>query len=155
MREDSEHKTFIYLVSPNETESHHGVESDGTTGQTIDILTVMYPVGLVSVANCISMAAAAHQPFADVICMAALGPAISQVTRHIFDPCQKIYYPVCGACSIILMSFSEDHKLLPAILFVFSFFHLFFFFWSHFSQTYFTECTEFIFMPVHSLQSYE
>lgn len=48
--------------------------------QTIDILTVMCPVGLVSLANCISTAAAAHQPFAEVVCKAALGPAISQVT---------------------------------------------------------------------------
>lgn len=63
--------------------------------QTIDILTVMYLVGLVSVANCISTAAAAYQPFAEVVCRAALGPAISQVTRHIFDPGRKIYYPVC------------------------------------------------------------
>lgn len=73
---------FIRLqVSHNQTESHHGVRSEGTARQTIDILMVcvMCPPGLVSAAHRISTAAAAHEAFAEVVCQAALGPAISQV----------------------------------------------------------------------------
>lgn len=50
-----------------------------------------------------------------MVCEAALGPAISQVMGHIFDPVRKIYYPVSEPQSSILMSFAEDHALLGNI----------------------------------------
>lgn len=71
--------SYFKLVSQNQTESHYGVRSEGTAGQTIDILTVMSPAGLVSAAHRVSTAAAAHEGYAEVVCQAALGPAISKV----------------------------------------------------------------------------
>lgn len=49
-----------HLVSHKQTEIHHKVRSEGATVQTMDNLPAIYPVGLVSAVNCVSVAAAAR-----------------------------------------------------------------------------------------------
>lgn len=55
-------------------------------GHTIGILIVMYPAGLMLVAHRVSTVTAAHEAFAEVVCQAALRPAISKVKWWLFDP---------------------------------------------------------------------
>lgn len=77
--------SYFKLVSQN--------QSEDTAGETIDILIVMYPAGLVSAAHRVSTVTAAHEVFAEVVCQAALAPAISQVKWYLFDPCGEIFLP--------------------------------------------------------------